>query len=190
VSTKTQDPQNQLQPLAQYARQRGFKEVIEYVDRGASGASSSRPALDRLMRDIRSRRLDVLLVWKFDRLFRSTRHMLNTLAELRNVGVSFISLTEQLDTSSPMGEAMFAIASAMAQLERDLIRERVKAGLDRARAAGVRLGRPPKEVDRERLLEVYTRTKSIRDTAKALGLSRTFVHRFLQESARLGAAAS
>jgi len=182
VSTKEQNPETQLLPLREYVRNRGFNQATEYVDVGCSGATGRRPALDRLLADAKARRIDCVLVWKLDRLFRSTRHMLNTMAEFKTVGVDFISLTEQMDTSSPVGEAMFTVISAMGQLERDLIRERVKAGLERARAAGVRLGRPKSDVDAARVREVYASTRSVRITAKMLHVSKSVVGRVIKET--------
>jgi DNA invertase Pin-like site-specific DNA recombinase len=180
VSTKKQEPETQLAPLREYALKRGLilSKEHEYVDLGYSGATSRRPALDRLICAAKGRKIDAVLVWRFDRFARSTRHLVNSLELFRSLGVAFISTSEMLDTSSPMGEAMFAIIAALAQLERDIIRERVNAGLDRA--AGVRLGRPPKAVEVERVLLAYKATQSLRDAARMLGLSRTLVHRVVK----------
>jgi DNA invertase Pin-like site-specific DNA recombinase len=146
VSTNEQSPELQLRDLRQYATARGLT-VTEYVDSGFSGAKQSRPALDRLMNDARKRHFDCVLVWRFDRFARSTKHLLLALEEFRSLGIQFISYQENIDTTSPLGQALFTIVSAVAQLERDLIRERVRAGLRNARAKGKRFGRPRVQVD-------------------------------------------
>lgn len=146
VSTNEQSPELQLRDLRQYAMARSL-DASEYVDAGFSGAKQSRPALDRLMDDARKRRLDCVLVWRFDRFARSTKHLLLALEEFRSLGIQFISYQENIDTTSPLGQALFTIVSAVAQLERDLIRERVRAGLRNARAKGRKFGRPRAQVD-------------------------------------------
>ena len=117
VSTKSQNPETQLIPLREYTKNRGFLDVTEYVDIGISGSKDRRPALDRLMSDAKARRLDVILVWKFDRFARSVRHLVNALEEFRHLSVQFVSITEQIDTASPLGQALFSIVSAIGQLE-------------------------------------------------------------------------
>jgi DNA invertase Pin-like site-specific DNA recombinase len=146
VSTNEQSPKLQLHDLRQYATARGLS-LTEYVDTGFSGAKQSRPALDRLMDGARKRRFDCVLVWRFDRFARSTKHLLLALEEFRSLGIQFISYQENIDTTSPLGQALFTIVSAVAQLERDLIRERVCAGLRNARAKGKKFGRPRAQVD-------------------------------------------
>ena len=122
--------------------ERGWDIFKEYVDEGISGTKDNRPALNDLMNAAKKRRFDVVLVWRFDRFARSTKHLVNALYEFRNLGIDFISYQENIDTSSPLGEAIFTIISAMAKLERDIIAERVRGGLRRAQANGKRLGRP------------------------------------------------
>jgi DNA invertase Pin-like site-specific DNA recombinase len=183
VSTKAQNPETQLLPLREYAKNRGFTDVTEYVDHGFSGSKDHRPALDKLMHDARARKIDAVLVWKFDRFARSVKHLVLALHEFNCIGIQFLSFTEQLDTSSALGQALFSIISAVGQLERDLIRERVKAGLDRARANGIKLGRRPKDVDVDRVLSMYDQLKSLRLVSKALGMSRALVHRTLRRHA-------
>jgi len=146
VSTSEQSAESQLRDLRQYYAARGL-EAAEYVDTGYSGAKQIRPALDRLVEDARKRRLDCVAVWRFDRFARSTKHLLLALEEFRALGVQFISYQENIDTTSPLGQALFTIVSAVAQLERDLIRERVRAGLRNARAKGKTFGRPRAAVD-------------------------------------------
>src|SRR5512137_288774 len=149
VSTigKGQDVDLQLRDLRSYAQARGWKIFREYIDNGISGRKDKRPALDQLMNDAKKRRFDAVLVWRFDRFARSTKHLVTALEEFKHLGIDFISFQENIDTSSPMGKAMFTIASAFAELEADLIKERVVAGLNNARAKGVKLGRPSPEVD-------------------------------------------
>lgn len=142
VSTRDQQPETQLMALREYVQSRGWRVVEEFVDVGISGAKEQRPALSRMMEAARRRRCDAVLVWKFDRLARSSRHLLNTLEELRVLGVDFVSLTEAIDTGTPAGKMVFSMIGAIAEFERSLIRERVMAGLHRARAKGTRLGRP------------------------------------------------
>jgi DNA invertase Pin-like site-specific DNA recombinase len=124
-----------------YCQQRGLEVYKVYVDRGISGTKDKRPALDTLMDDARKRRFDAVLVWRFDRFARSTRHLITALEEFRHYGIDFISFHENIDTSSPMGKAMFTVVAAVAELERSLIAERVKAGLRNAKSKGKHIGR-------------------------------------------------
>src|SRR2546425_1418943 len=150
VSTKNngQHPETQLIALREYAQHRGFHVAGEYVDIGISGAKDRRPELDRLMTDARRRRFDVVLVARFDRFARSTRHLVLALEEFNALGIDFISLSESIDTSTAMGRMVFTVISAVAELERALIRERVVLGLKRAKVQGKRLGRPHSRLDR------------------------------------------
>ena len=152
VSTSNghQDPEMQLAELREYAGRRGWQIVEEFTDQGVSGCKESRPALNRLMADAHSRKFDAVLVWKIDRFGRSLKHLVNALAELAALGVAFISLRDNLDLSTPSGRLMFQIIGAMAEFERALIQERVRAGLRNARAKGRRLGRPRVIVDASR----------------------------------------
>ncbi len=177
VSTtdKGQDPEVQLVPLREYTQARGWTIYREYIDNGISGAKERRPALDQLMADAKRRLFDAVFVWRFDRFARSTRHLINALHEFRHLGIAFISFQENLDTSSPMGEAMFAIIGAMAQLERDITRERVKAGVARARSRGKRLGRPKKIFRRDKVEKLRAQGLSFRRIAKQLGVSPALV---------------
>jgi DNA invertase Pin-like site-specific DNA recombinase len=180
VSTGDQTCENQLNDLRGYCRARGFEQVTEFVDQGISGTKERRPALDKLMADVKSRRVDVVVVAAFDRVGRSTRHLLTTLDLFRHLDVEFISLREQIDTGSPLGQAVFTIIAAIAQLERSLIVERVKAGLRRARAEGKRLGRQPLQVDPRRLESVVTRRLSARAAARELGCSTASAWRLIR----------
>src|SRR5207302_7725214 len=144
VSTSNghQDPEMQLRELREYAEHRNWEIVEEYVDSGVSGSKDSRPALNRLMGDACQRKFDSVLVWKIDRWGRSLKHLVTSLAELDAFGIAFVSLRDNLDLGTPSGRLMMQLLGAMAEFERALIQERVKAGLRNARAKGKRLGRP------------------------------------------------
>ena len=146
-TTNGQDPECQLRDLRAFAQARGFTVQQEFVDVGISGAKDSRPALNALMEGARKRKFDAVLVARFDRFARSTAHLLRALEEFRSLGIQFISYAENIDTTTPLGQALFTIVAAVATLERDLIRERVAAGLRNARAKGKRLGRPRADVN-------------------------------------------
>jgi DNA invertase Pin-like site-specific DNA recombinase len=144
VSTSVgQSPQMQLRELREYCRRRGWKVAAEYTDKGISGAKDRRPELDKLMADAHRRKFDVVVVWKFDRFARSVSHLLRALETFNSLGIAFVSLSESIDTSTPAGKMVFTVLGAVAELERSLIGERVKAGLRNARANGTRLGRRP-----------------------------------------------
>jgi DNA invertase Pin-like site-specific DNA recombinase len=182
VSTDSQDPEVQLQALRALTAQRGWEIVEEFVDRGYSGAQESRPALDQLMRAAWAGRFQAVLVWRFDRFARSVKHLVTALDTFRSRNVAFISVQEQLDTSSPspIERAMFTIIGAMAQLERDIIRERVTAGLDRARARGQRLGRPRARVDAVAIRALQGEGLSLGEIARRLKCSRPTIRRRLR----------
>ena len=169
VSTHDKSPESQLRDLHAYASSRGFA-VVEYIDAGHSGVKQSRPALDRLMDDVRKRRVDVVICWRFDRFARSTKHLLGALEDFRGLGVQFISFQENIDTASPLGQAIFVIISAVAQLERDLIRERVRAGIRNAKARGRRLGRPPIMVDSAAIMALRQQGVGWKRIARTLGI--------------------
>jgi DNA invertase Pin-like site-specific DNA recombinase len=184
VSTEGQDPEVQLMALRAHAAQRGWQVVEEFVDRGVSGAKERRPALDRLLKAAWAGRSQVVLVWRFDRFARSVKHLVAALETFRSLHVEFVSLQEQLDTATPIGQAMFTIIGAMAQLERDIIRERVKAGLERAKARGIRLGRPRVPVVAEDLVALRARGLSVGEMARRLRCSRSTVRRYLPTALR------
>ncbi len=181
VSTEGQSVDMQLSDLRQYTRQRGFTAYKEYSDIGISGSKGNRPMLDALMDDARKGKIDAVLVWRFDRFARSTRHLINALHEFNHLGIEFISYTENVDTSSPTGKVLFTIISAIAEFERDLIRERVKAGINHARQKGIRLGRPPviNEDLIERMRDLKAGGLSIRRIAKEVAISPSLVHKTL-----------
>jgi DNA invertase Pin-like site-specific DNA recombinase len=145
VSTATsgQDPTMQTRELREYADRRAWTVTSEYVDIGISGTKEKRPELDRLMADAHRRRFDAVLVWKFDRFARSVSHLLRALESFKAQGIEFISFSEQLDTSTPAGKLVFTVLGAVAELERSLIVERVRAGMRNARAKGKQICRPP-----------------------------------------------
>lgn len=142
ISTNGQKVDMQLSDLRRYCEQRGFDIYREYSDEGISGTKDRRPCLDQLMTDARKRKFDGVICWRFDRFARSTKHLITALEEFRHLGIAFISFQESIDTSSPLGKAIFTIVSAIAELERNIIIERVKAGIRNAREKGKRLGRP------------------------------------------------
>jgi DNA invertase Pin-like site-specific DNA recombinase len=185
VSTNNgQDPELQLRELREYCASRGLTIVQEYTDVGYSGSKESRPALNQLMIDARRRRFDSVLVWKLDRFGRSLRHLVNALAELEALGLSFISLRDNLDLSTPSGQLMFHVVGAMAQFERALIQERVRAGLRNAKAKGKRLGRPRVIVDETTILAMRDSGASWRTVSVKLGIGLGTAHRIAQRRSK------
>jgi DNA invertase Pin-like site-specific DNA recombinase len=170
VSTKDQSCEMQMRDLRAYCTARGFTIIREYIDIGQSGAKDSRPQLNELMADARKRKFDSILVWRFDRFARSTKHLLLALEEFRSLGIQFVSYQENIDTNSPLGQALFTIVSAVAQLERDLIRERVSAGVRNARESGKQLGRPRRIVNQEDIIRLKVKGASLRQIAETLGI--------------------
>ena len=157
----------------------------EYVDRGVSGIKENRPALDRLMKDARKRKFDILLVWKFDRFARSTKHLVTALEELEGLGIDFCSYEDSIDTSTNHGKLVFTIMGAIAEFERSLIRERVLASVRRAKENGIRLGRPPLEVDIDKMKELALNGNSIREIAKEMGISKSLAHKALHKNSAI-----
>jgi len=179
VSTVDQHPESQLLDLQQLAIHRGWEIAETYIDRGVSGTRTRRPALDRLMADAARHKFDIVAVAAFDRMARSVRHLLETLDEFNRLGMEFISLRENIDSSGPLGRAVFVIVGAVAQLERDLIRERVRSGMRRARFEGRRLGRRPLDLDHAAILRDRARGLSLGQVAKLHQASRTTIRRVL-----------
>lgn len=170
VSTKDQSCELQLRDLRAYCAARGFSDLREYIDIGESGAKDSRPQLNELMAAARKRHFDAVIVWRFDRFARSTKHLLLALEEFRSLGIQFMSYQENIDTCSPLGQALFTIVAAVAQLERDLIRERVSAGIRNARASGKQLGRPRRVVNHHEVMRLRSQGASLRQIAAKLGV--------------------
>jgi len=177
-----QDVNMQLRELSEYCERRGWTLAAEYVDTGISGTKDRRPELDRLMADAHKRRFDVIAVWKFDRFARSVSHLLRALDTFRVLGIEFVSLSESLDTATPAGRMVFTVLGAVAELERSLIAERVRAGLRNARAKGKRLGRPRVAVDAAKIGRLRAQGRSVREIAGELGYSRGLVHKTLANS--------
>src|SRR5580693_7696146 len=181
VSTGDQHLETQLLDLRELAKQRGFEIVGEYSD-VISGAKSKGPGLERVMADARRRRFDVLLVAAFDRIARNVRHFLEVLDELHHLGVEFISLRENIDTSGPLGRAMIVIVGAIAELERNLIVERMKAGMRRARLEGRQIGRTPLNIDRGQVVCDRRNGMSLTCVARKHRISRASVCRLVREA--------
>lgn len=180
VSTLDQSCDMQLDDLRRYAGR--FARSYEYVEVGVSGAQRRRPQLDALMKDAHKRLFDVVLVWKFDRFARSVKHLVDSLEEFRALSIDFISYTEGIDTTTPSGELLFHIMGAVAQFERDLIAERVRAGIAHARAMGKRIGRPRAYIDSEQTKTLRQQGHSLRRVAQILGVPVSRVRRALQTS--------
>ncbi len=178
VSSVDQHPETQLHDLRQLAAQRGYQIVQEYTDR-ISGVKAKRPGLGDLMRDARRGRFDVVLVWACDRIARSTRHLLETLDELNHLNIEFVSFRESIVTAGPLGRAIVVIIGAIAELERNLIVERVRAGMRRAKLEGRHIGRRPVEVDRDAILCDRRRGESLRQIARYHKVSTATVRRVL-----------
>jgi len=174
-STFDQEPENQLQELRRYVEARGWT-AVEYVDRGISGSKENRPALDALLRDAKRRKFDVLVCWRLDRLGRNLKHLITLLDNLQALGVAFVSLSEGIDATTPAGKLQMHILGAIAEFERERIRERVLAGLQRARREGKALGRPKGALPLDRLATVAS--LSLNDGAAALGVFRSTLKRW------------
>src|SRR6202163_3530965 len=166
-----QDASMQTRELREYCERRGFEIVDEYTDIGISGSKDSRPELNRLMADAHKRRFDVVCVWRFDRFARSVSHLLRALETFKALGIDFVSYSEQMDTSTPAGKMVFTVLGAVSEGERNLIAERVRAGLRNARAKGKRLGRPTKCVDAARIATLRASGLSWPKIADELGVS-------------------
>lgn len=180
-----QSPEMQLREICEYCERRSWVVAGEYVDVGISGTKEKRPELDRLMVDAHRRRFDVVIVWKFDRFARSVSHLLRALETFNALGIAFVSLSESLDTSTPAGKMVFVVLGAVAELERSLIVERVKAGLRHARTKGKRLGRPRISVDPRRIELLRAQGLSWAAVAKRLGIGEGTAYRAWAASAKI-----
>jgi DNA invertase Pin-like site-specific DNA recombinase len=187
VSCGDQHPETQLYDLRELAKQRRYEIVHEYTDT-ISGAKSKRPGLDQLLADARRHRFDVVLVAAFDRVARNVRHFLEVLDELNHLNIEFVSLRENIDTGGPLGRAMVVIVGAIAELERSLIVERVKAGMRRARLEGRRIGRAPLDVDRPTIVSNRISGMSLTQVAKRHRVSRATVVRLVKQAKQCQAA--
>jgi DNA invertase Pin-like site-specific DNA recombinase len=181
-----QDPEMQTREVKEYCERRGWKTVGLYVDQGISGTKDSRPQLDRLMEDAHKRRFDVIVVWKFDRFARSVSHLLRALETFRALGIEFVSLTEQVDTTTPTGKMVFTILGSVSELERTLIVERVRAGMRNAKAKGKHIGRPVKkmlssaEVEQIRMMR-RKENASVRGLSLRFGVTQFLIRRALEK---------
>src|SRR5690348_2729763 len=169
VSTADQNCDMQLRDLREYCARRGWK-ATEYVDTGVSGAKPSREQLDRLMHHARQRKIDVVVCWRFDRFARSTKHLLDALEEFRALGIGFVSHQEAIDTTSPMGKLLFTIIAAMAEMERSILIERVRAGMATAKGKGKFFGRPKRVFRRDVAMEMRAAGNSWRVISNLLGV--------------------
>src|SRR5215471_10481179 len=191
ISTKGhhQTTETQAHALREYAAHRGLTIVAEYADEGISGAKGSRPSLDKLMRDARGRKFDLVIVARFDRFARSVSHLLRALEEFEHLGIDFVSLSESIDTSTPVGKMIFTVLGAVAELERNLIKERVHMGLHRARKQGKQLGRPRVDVDPRLVAGLRARGRSWNEIAQELNIGKGTAQRAFQALPKNPAAA-
>jgi DNA invertase Pin-like site-specific DNA recombinase len=186
VSTNDQSVEMQSSDLKRYCDQRGFEVYKEYSDQGVSGTKDKRPGLDELIADAKKKKFDAVLCWRFDRFARSTKHLITALEEFRHLGIDFVSFQENIDTSSPLGKAMFTIVSAIAELERNILLERVRAGLKRAKENGRILGRPKRlDLDVKELQKMrYKEKLSFRQIAKRVKACPATVYKSLKNPGR------
>lgn len=182
VSTPDQHLENQLLDLRKVAAQRGFEIVREYTDKGISGSKAKRPGLDSMMADARRGEFSVVLVAAFDRIARSTKNFLEVVDELNGLGIEFFSAREAIDTAGPMGRMFITMVGSIAELERSLIVERIKAGMRRAKLEGQRLGRAPLDIDRDGLVRDRLSGMSLTETSKRYRVSRATVVRLVREA--------
>jgi DNA invertase Pin-like site-specific DNA recombinase len=188
VSRLDQDPRLQEDQTGDFISRRGWELTDTYKDHGVSGARERRPELDRLLADARRRKFDILIVYKADRLFRSLRHMVTTLDDLAALGISFVSVTEPFDTTTPSGKLLLHVVAAMGEFERGLVIERTRAGVAAARRRGIRLGRPPTKLDGDHLRALRREGKSVREIAEAMGASSSTIQRHLGAAGELAPA--
>jgi DNA invertase Pin-like site-specific DNA recombinase len=184
TSNTGQSPEMQIRELREYCKRRGWKITREYIDEGISGAKESRPQLSKLLADAHLRRFDAVVCWRFDRFARSVSHLLRALETFKALGIEFVSLSEQVDTSTPAGKLVFTVLGAVAELERSLIAERVRSGLRNARAKGKVLGRPRKRIDLEEIKRLRSAGSSWRAVGSALGVSAATAFCFARNRAR------
>lgn len=180
VSTFDQRTESQLRELENFVHARQLGEITFYEDVGISGTSTNRPALQKMLRDVRERRIDLVLCWRLDRLFRSLRDVVTTLQEFSELGVEFISFKDNLDLTTASGRLLMHLVAAFGEFEAALIRERVRAGISNARAKGKVLGRPRKSCD-PRILSLRSSGRTIKEIEKELGMSRATIYRALSQ---------
>ena len=181
VSTDRQTVDMQIHELKEYVKRRGWNLYREFIDQGYSGSDTKRPAFQDMMNEAKKRKFDVLLVWKLDRLSRSMKDLVMVLNELGGLGIDFVSYDNNLDTSTPTGKLVFHVIGAVAEFEKDIIKERVKAGLENARRKGKKLGRPgvgDSVIEEAKILR--GQGKSFRKIGRQLGISEGVVRRRLK----------
>jgi DNA invertase Pin-like site-specific DNA recombinase len=181
-----QDPEMQLRELREYCQRRGWTIAGEYVDVGISGTKQKRPELDRMLTEAHRRKFDAVVVWKFDRFARSVSHLLRALETFNSLGIEFVSLSEAIDTATSAGKLVFVVLGAVAELERSLIVERIRAGLRNARAKGKRLGRPRRLLDVARIGRLRAQGRSWRKIARAMECSAKTCRRAWQKATSEG----
>jgi DNA invertase Pin-like site-specific DNA recombinase len=181
-----QSPEMQVREFSEHCERRGWAITDKYVDVGVSGAKEKRPELDRLMADAHRRRFDVVVVWKFDRFARSVSHLLRALETFNALGIAFVSLSEQMDTTTPAGKMVFTVLGAVAELERSLIAERVRAGLRNARAKGKKLGRPKVILDASKIAKLRAQGLGWKKISRELGVGVSTVLRIAHEARKSG----
>lgn len=182
-STGFQNTDLQRAELLAYLEKRGWELHKIYDDVAFSGTSDKRPALQEMLRDCRSRKIDVVLIWKLDRLFRSLSHLLIVLQEWKELGIELISLKDSLDMSSSAGKLLLHLIGCFAEFEADLIKARVNAGLENARKKGIRLGRPP-QLDHAKVLELRKQGLTMRKIGEEFGVSAAAIHNVIHKTAR------
>ena len=182
VSTPEQCIDNQLYDLRKFAEQRGYEVSCEYTDVGVSGSKARRPGLDAMLKDARKKKFSVVIVAAFDRVARSTKHFLSVVDELTDSGVEFVSRRENIATDGAMGRLFLTIISSIAELEADLIKERIRAGMRRRKLDGLRVGRQPLDIDHDAVVADRLSGLSLTATAKRHGISRASVVRFVREA--------
>lgn len=178
VSTDDQKADLQIDALRQYAQVRGIEIAGEYIDH-ISGSKESRPALNQMLAEARRGKISAIAVWKIDRLGRSVAHLLTVLTELQALGVAFVSLQEAIDTATPAGKMVFTFLGAVAEFERAIIRERVKAGMQAAKKRGVHCGRPRADIDLDRARQLRAEGKSMRQVASFFGISHVTLSKII-----------
>ncbi len=183
VSTLDQNSGIQMRELKEYCVRRGWDIAAEYVDEGISGAKDSRPELNKLMADAHKRRFDAVLTWRFDRFARSVSHLLKALETFQSLGIEFCSFSEAIDTSTPVGKMTFTVLGAVAELERNLIRERTKAGVAFARSKGKRIGRPKANIQSSEINRLRASGMSLRAIGRELSISEATVRRLTASGA-------
>ncbi len=187
VSTKDQSTESQMTAIRIYCEQKNITNYIIYQDEGISGAKISRPGLDKMMIDIRSKKISMLIVYSFSRFARSSTHLLTALDEMIFLGVGFISITEQLDSNTPHGRLVFSILSAVAELERTVTKERVKAGIANAKLKGKIFGAPKKQINTDLLKQLLSQNLTYIEISKLIGVSAATICRAAKSFQNVGA---